>query len=192
MKISCIFRKKDREFLWAINEKKGKKDIDVFSKLLEDFTNTEYLYEFFKKNQDLLNTPFWEGITIDKAIEKVLDEIYSIELELYSIVNQLPGYQHSSLSDVFVPLHENIYSLNFTNENFRKGKANVLKPMIRLYAIELEDGIFIITGGAIKLSQKMDGPNFEYEINKLNSLKKFLKQENIIDKDSLIDYLNNQ
>ncbi len=195
MKITPIFTKNRESRLWAVCIKKGGKKgkcTDVFTELINQFTNTEYLLNFFIPHKEELDRPFWKGIGVDGAVEKVRQEITHLAKELYSIDNNLPGYENSSLSDVFIALHSNIYSLNFNNERFRKAKPDFDKPMVRLYAIELEDGTFIITGGTIKLIIDMRGEMFDHEIKKLNKLRDFLKEEKINDLEGLKDLLNEE
>ena len=57
--------------------------------------------------------------------------------------------------------------------------------MIRIYAIELEDGTYVITGGAIKISEKMDRAHFEPEIKNIKRVQEFLKEQGITTKEGL-------
>lgn len=57
--------------------------------------------------------------------------------------------------------------------------------MLRIYGIEIEDECFIVTGGAIKLTRKMEGTRFEVELRNLARVKAFLKAEGITDKQGL-------
>jgi hypothetical protein len=75
--------------------------------------------------------------------------------------------------------------LNWNNEQHRKGKPDFSKPMIRLYAIELSDGTNVITGGAIKLTEKMIGDEFDIEMKNLNRVQVYLEREGINSKEGL-------
>ena len=77
--------------------------------------------------------------------------------------------------------------MRFDNDDLRKAKANVRHPIIRIYAIELEDETFVVTGGTLKLTKTMEGENFDNELKKLERVKKFLKDNNIIDRLGLIE-----
>ena len=59
--------------------------------------------------------------------------------------------------------------------------------MLRFYAIELEDSTYIITGGAIKLTGRMDGAYFDKQFANLNRVQAFLKAEQIHTKLGLIE-----
>ena len=192
MKLQRIFTKKSGNKLWAVcypEDKKGFKDVDIFRKLMNLWNDTEYLTNYFiePENQSKLADPFWEGISIDEAIDMVLEQSNSLEVELYAVSSRLPGYENTSLSDIFLPLHTNTYSLNFKNEKHRKAKPKAFfeKPIIRLYGVELEDGAIIISGGAIKLTKPMEGDIFELEKERLKKVQEYLKSEGISDQTGL-------
>lgn len=188
MKIRSIFTKKGDGRLWGVgcpSSKKEAKQSDVFTELMNQFNDTQHLASFFNSHLNELNNPFWRSITVDQAIDKVIEEINNLEVELYSIELKLPDYENRSLSDVFLPLHDNVYSISFSKESYRKAKPDFIMPMVRIYALELEDGTMIITGGAIKLTKDMPGDIFDSEKSKLDKLRDFLKAENIIDIEGL-------
>lgn len=58
----------------------------------------------------------------------------------------------------------------------------------RLYAIEIDFDCFIITGGAIKIVEKMkQAPNTKLELLKLNTVLLELEKAGITNKKSLLD-----
>lgn len=190
MKIKRIFTNQDTCKLWAVcypSDKVGSKWVDIFTKVMRLWGDAKYLMEYFKSHKILLETDFWRNMSIEEAVDKVSDEREHFDNELYSIEKGLPGYEKISMADIFLPLHNNIYSINFTNESFRKAKPDFEKPMIRIYGIELEDGTIIVTGGAIKLTKDMPDDQFDDEFNKLNHLRDYLKSEGIIDKQGLLE-----
>lgn len=61
---------------------------------------------------------------------------------------------------------------------------------LRIYALKLASGIYIITGGAIKLTATMQEREHTLaELAKLEKVRQFLFNEHIIDDDSFIEYL---
>ena len=61
---------------------------------------------------------------------------------------------------------------------------------LRLYAIKLSQGVYVITGGAIKLTLKMEERSHtKEELVKLEKVRRFLLNEDIINDDSFIDYV---
>ncbi|HVU94845.1 MAG TPA: hypothetical protein VHE34_06450 [Puia sp.] len=159
--------------------------VDIFQVLFDKWADPQYLLEFFKANAADLANPFWKGITIDQAIKQVLREREWFEDQLYAIETKQPGYEGMSFRDLFKPLHNNIYSLDWSGEQFRKARPEMVDSMLRVYAIELEDGSFVITGGVIKLTRTMSGATFDKEIANLKRVKAFLESEGIFSKEGL-------
>lgn len=59
---------------------------------------------------------------------------------------------------------------------------------LRIYAIRLEANVYVVTGGAIKLTHLMqDKEHTAMELDKLNRCKAFLKANGVFDKDSFVD-----
>ena len=62
---------------------------------------------------------------------------------------------------------------------------------LRIYAIKLSEGIYVIIGGAIKLTLKMEERvHTKLELVKMEKVRSFLLNENIIDNDSFVEYMN--
>ncbi|MGN6493825.1 MAG: hypothetical protein ACTHLE_17635, partial [Agriterribacter sp.] len=155
-------------------------DEDVFTRLFELWNNIEYLTKFFRANQLLLQDPFWKNTTIDEAIDQVLDEAESFESELFDIKNLSANEQVEALGKIFKPLHKGLFEIRQ-----RKGKPDFSVPMLRLYAIKLDDGSIVVTGGAIKLMKIMEGPMFELEKHNLKLVQQFLDSEGIFTSEGL-------
>lgn len=189
MKIVSTFGGENSK-LWTVcyNEDRGQngRKKDIFSEVFRKWNNEEYLARFFKENESDLKDPFWEGMTIHEAKTQVFDEALDFEIELRNIELRKPGYEECSLQDIFHQLHLHEFSLKPQFSRFRKGKPNFPNAMLRLYGIELEDGCLIITGGAIKLTARMDRPHLERENRKLMQVQDFLKEEGIYSKKELL------
>ena len=60
---------------------------------------------------------------------------------------------------------------------------------LRLYAIKLDDGIFLITGGAIKLTHLMqERQHTLIELRRMEMVRNYLIENGVIDSDGLIEY----
>ena len=58
-----------------------------------------------------------------------------------------------------------------------------------VYAIRIEPNVYIVTGGAIKLTATMqDREHTQMELDKLNACRNYLQQNGIFDKDSFVDF----
>ena len=61
---------------------------------------------------------------------------------------------------------------------------------LRIYAIKLEPGIYVVTGGAIKLTRTMqEREQTQVELARMEKVRRYLIENEISDKDSFDDYL---
>lgn len=64
---------------------------------------------------------------------------------------------------------------------------------LRIYAIKLEPGIFIVTGGAIKLTATMQEREHTLkELYRMEKVRQYLLSENVIDADGFNEMINEQ
>jgi hypothetical protein len=148
---------------------------DVFEAFMALATDTEMLYNYFKQENGMLN---YYNTTLANAVSDTMDAA----LRMYDNLKQ-----HAAHPKVlFQPLThaEPQYSLT----RF-KHKAK----WIRLYAIGVNEEQYIITGGAIKQSQRMqDHPETNKQLQMLNQTKRFLLAEGICDESGLIELISTQ
>ena len=74
-------------------------------------------------------------------------------------------------------------------ENTRLSEVLLGREKVRLYAIRLESGRYIITGGAIKLTATMQEREHTLEeLNKLNRVRDYLISLGVFDYNGFEDY----
>jgi hypothetical protein len=191
MKFMPIFTEPEYCDLWStcypeheINEEIK----DIYSILMDDkWADDKYLLEFIKQNEEFLNDNYWAGVDMFEIINNIKIEMASFDEELYLADQNKQMNNSRSLDKIFLKLHQNIYSLNTFNETYRKARPNLSRSIIRLYGIELSDKTIIITGGTLKLKQKMIGENFDIELKNLKRVQTYLNKQGIIDRAGLID-----
>lgn len=67
-------------------------------------------------------------------------------------------------------------------------KGKIKRNQLRLYAIKIDDDCFVITGGAIKMSQKMDEhEDTALELVKLNNARIYLNSKDVFNQDSFFE-----
>ncbi|TAG09476.1 MAG: hypothetical protein EAZ35_08975 [Sphingobacteriia bacterium] len=167
MKIVAIFTDQLFSFLYD-NEK-----YNEFDRLMDLWTDADYLQAYAKKNKVTDVYGFINDILQDaEQIQDFLDNIHQ---------NKQPyGFY-------FEPLQESERKKAILV--FHKGK--IKKNQLRLYAIKLENNCFLITGGAIKMSQKMEEhPDTANELVKLNNARNYLNQNGVFDEDSFFELLS--
>lgn len=177
------------EGLYAIQYLDG--DLDEFERLFDLWNDIEFITQYFATNQKHIVSEYFANVTIDELITKILNEVEELEnlLESYSEL----GFKKagSNLQMLFKPLHNKQYTIPPHQETKAKidDKRNFPKPLLRLYGIRLGDNTFVITGGAIKLTKTMEEhPDTITELKKIETVKSFLRKNNIIIDNDLIYY----
>lgn len=168
--------------LWAVRYD-GEGD-NAFYILFDKWDDVVWLRQFFRDNWDDLSA-YFKVTDINQAIEDTIEDSDQLQCLMLDL-------QPDS----------NLESLFHSLENFRisemmlgKEKAKLKRTVrhsswFRIYAIKLSQGVYVITGGAIKLTLKMEERNHtKAELAKLDKVRRFLLNEDIIDDDSFIDYV---
>jgi hypothetical protein len=142
--------------------------------LLEKWSDLEYLEEFYENNKDKLNTPFWNFKTVEEAVIETIEEAESIEKFIIKTADGENSItKANTLSDlVFKNLIRNDTSIKLTQS---KAYGKERKSLLRIYAIQIAPTLYIITGGGIKLTQKMESAELLLELQKLNLTQEYLK-----------------
>jgi len=169
MKIVCIFA--DKLFAFHYDNE----DENELKRNLELWTNINYLYEFLKAHKNDIGK-----YTIEQIIEQISNDANTID----DFLAELSNDEHKNLDSFFKPLHNQEYQLKILS--LRKGRKNLL----RIYAIKIDEDCFVITGGAIKLTQLMeDREHTKKELTKLEKAKQYLKENSVFDSDSFYEFI---
>ncbi|NDV65900.1 hypothetical protein [Bacteroides sp. 224] len=172
-----ILRITDDGRLWAIQY--PNQESDELTRLFDEWNNPIVLYDFFKKNWN--DTTYFQISSIREAIEKTIEESEVLERIVLDISPD------ADLDIIFRNLS------NYTHELYlEKAKGKINRSWLRLYAIKLSTGIYIITGGAIKLTATMEErEHTRQELVKIENVRNFLIENGIVDEDGFFDYIKN-
>lgn len=193
MQFIPIFGSQEKSELWSVCYPEDQIDNnlkDIYSILMDDlWSDIQYLLRFIKNEvkSEGYDASFWNGISTQELIDKILDEIDDFDTELFNADSLSVDTHNRRLDNIFIQLHQNIYSLNSLYDSHRKARPNINKSIIRLYGIELSDKTIVITGGTLKLKLKMIGDHFDKEMKNLKRVQAFLNSQGIIDRNGLID-----
>lgn len=168
--------------LYAIGYKGSK--MSEFERLFEDWNNPLYLDSFFTEHLADLQQEFWQGMSISEAIKKTIRDAAELELKIKYLAEQGKLSKSENLSDLFKPLFNKPTKL----EKFEKSKAKGLlhKSWLRVYAIRLKPNLYLVTGGAIKLTEDMNHrAHLLLELEKLKIAHKYLTGED----ESALDFM---
>ena len=96
----------------------------------------------------------------------------------------------ANLDDIFRPLENGRTSeMLLGKEKARLRNTTKHASWLRIYAIKLDPGIYIITGGAIKLTRTMqEREHTLVELARMEKVRRFLLDNDIVDMDSFKDY----
>lgn len=163
-----------KERLYALADADGS---DVFHRCYENWQDVSYLYDFFKNNPDALT--FYRMNQRD-AVQHILNES---ELFFDDILNIAEGYADVNTLDdyVFTPLHLND-DFDLPIIETKAYGINHRKSFLRLYAIRLSDGAYIVVGGLIKTSRALqDTPEGIQILDQLRKLRQYLVKHQLDD-----------
>lgn len=144
-----------------------------YDRLMDLWTDAGYLQAYAKKNNV-------------KDVYGFINDILQHSEEIQDFLENL-SQNKKPFGFYFEPLEQSEAKRNILQ--FQKGK--IRRNQLRLYAIKLDKNCFVITGGAIKMSQKMDAhPDTKNELVKLNKARIYLNKNGVVDEDSFVELLN--
>ena len=166
--------------LWAV--KNPDKELDELTSLFEQWNDANYLFKFFRDNIDDLKS-YFKIERVPQAIQDTFEDSDALE----ELILTFPYTEE--LDTLFKPLDvTDTKSMELTRQKARNRECERHDSWLRIYAIRLEPNVYVVTGGAIKLTRAMqDKEHTMIELNKLNKCKEFLKRNGVFDKDSFID-----
>lgn len=169
--------------LWAVHFE-GEDDNEFYN-VFNNWEDVVWLRAFFKENIDDLNAYF----KITDIKEAISDTIEDSERLRYIIMDISP---ETDLSKIFRPLDNNQASdVMLQKEKARLKRKYGHSSWLRLYAIKLIQGNYIITGGAIKLTATMqEREHTRQELVKIDRVRRYLLEEGIIDDEGFIEYIS--
>ena len=171
------------DHLWAV--KYPKEELDELSTLFRKWTNGEFLFDFFMENFDDLKE-FFHIERIDEAINDTFEDAD----DLQELILDFPYTEN--LDELFKPLDiTDSRTRELSREKARNWVRQRHASWLRIYAVRLEPNVYVVTGGAIKLTRTMqDREHTMIELKKLNNCKAYLKENGVFDQDSFVELIN--
>lgn len=173
----------ENERLWAVRYD-GCAD-NALSITFDRWNDVAWLREFFKQNIDDL-TSYFKITDVNRAIYDTIEDSERLQCLILDISPD------ADLDKVFRPLENSrVAEMLLGKEKARLHDVRRHASWLRLYAIKLEPGVYVITGGAIKLTRTMQEREHTLaELSKMEKVRRFLIDNGIVDKDSFTDYLS--
>jgi hypothetical protein len=173
----------DNNSLWAVRYD-GAKD-NALQLLFEQWSDPEWLVDFFLANMSDL-TSYFKITDINQAIYDTIDDSQSMQCLILDIS------PNADLDRLFRPLENSrINEMLLGRKKAKIRNRPHHASWLRIYAIKLEPGCYIITGGAIKLTRTMqEREHTLIELNKMEAVRNYLLDGGAIDADGFMDYLS--
>ena len=175
MKFERIIDGKDH--LWAVRDMN--KPNNELTALFQKWNDAEYLWDFFLENHDDLQE-FFHIERISEAVEDTIDDAEQLE----RLILEIP--YTDNLDELFLPLSSSDMTIReLAREKARNWIRTGLASWLSVYAIRLEKNVFVVTGGAIKLTRTMqERSHTQQELDKLNQCRQYLASNGVFDSDS--------
>lgn len=157
---------------------------NVLDILFDQWNNVVWLRDFFKANiEDLIS--YFKITSVNDAIYDTIEDSERLQCLIMDISPE------ADLDKLFRPLENSRFSDMLLSKEKARLKDTVRHTSwLRIYAIKLEPGIYVITGGAIKLTRTMqEREHTLHELVKMEEVRTFLLEHGIVDKDAFVDYM---
>jgi hypothetical protein len=181
MKIIRIFGPdkgpQEGEGLWSV-EYPGERS-NALEALFDLWRDPRYVYAFCVEQLSDIRKKFGHPIDAETAANELMDEAD----ELLELLVRLAKREPSSgmLQYAFRPLND--FETNMTVLQLSKASAkakNHRDPKLRIYAVRMGENSYVVTGGAIKLTNRMeDRPHTERQLARLKLVRDWLNREGI-------------
>ena len=170
--------------LWAVVY--DGEEQNVFDKVFDSWTDVVWLRTFFKNNMEDLAS-YFHITDLDVAIFDTVDDACTLECLMLDITPE------ANLDLLFRPLSNYSPYNELLSKEKAKGAFRKHSSWLRLYAIRLQSGRYIITGGAIKLTATMEEREHTLnELKNLNLVRNYLISLGIADYDGFASYESDQ
>ena len=171
----------ENEKLWAVRYDDCLDN--VLDSILGQWNDVVWLRNFFKANLEDL-TSYFKITDVNQAIYVTIVDRARRQCLIMDISPE------ADLDKLFRPLDNSRTSeMILGKEKARLHNTPKHASWLRIYAIKLEPGIYVITGGAIKLTRTMqEREHTLVELARMEKVRRFMLDNNIMDKDSFDDY----
>ena len=167
--------------LWAV--KYDEDAVNVLGLLFRYWSDIDWLADFFSSNKADLERNF-QIRSVDKAIYDTLMDVEELECMILDLA------EDSDLDKMFRPLNNMRTSELLLGKEKAKGKRGAHPSWLRLYALRLEKGVYLITGGAIKLTYTMQERSHTLkELERMEMVRNHLIENGVTDLGGFVDFV---
>lgn len=153
---------------------------NILTKTFANWLNPAFLEDFFIRNSKDLESYF--NITnLDVAVYDTITDAVSLSCMILDI------RPDANLDMLFRPLeNQRVREMLLSREKAKGERQTAHSSWLRIYAIKLDEGIYLITGGAIKLTHLMSEREHTLnELRKMEMVRNYLLDNGIVDADGI-------
>lgn len=155
-------------------------ELDEFHRLFQLWNDRIELETFFESHIENLQNDYWQEISVEEAVQSTIKQAQLLEQKLIEIAETGKSDRYETLSTLFKPLHDSTTRIESFEKN--KAKSNLYENWLRIYAIRIDANLFVVSGGAIKLTRTMNEVDYLLEeLEKMEIVKAFLTDEDADD-----------
>lgn len=170
--------------LWAVKYEKELNN--CFDALFARWYDMNWLLSFFKDNLADLSS-FFRITNVYQAVMDTIDEAKRLECLMLDIAPD------ANLDLLFRHLENSRFAEVALGREKAYGTGSRHPSWLRLYAIKIDPGVYLVTGGAIKLTAKMeDRIHTMAELAKMEQVRNYLLDNGVYDLEGFKDYLANE
>ncbi len=169
MKINAIFELVE-DSLYSVKYEGD--EFSEFVRIFDNWTNASFIFDFFTNHSHDLYSPVWNGISVTEAVIRTRNEAIAFEEKLLEVAQLGKMVLTDGLSSLFSPLVNGMFEPILEKD---KAKAN-RRSWLRIYAIRIDVNLFLVSGGAIKLTRTMnEREHLKIELQKMDATRKYVK-----------------
>ncbi|MBR1543286.1 MAG: hypothetical protein IJ626_00095 [Muribaculaceae bacterium] len=157
-----------------------------FDRLFNLWNDVGYITQFLEDNQEYLNLPIWQQTpNPEDAARQVLQEATKLEELFDSLYENVLKGRKPDFDNHFSFL-EGKYKY-FLQWPPMKSYGTYRPSLLRMYAIKMKENVYLITGGGIKLADKIqNSPDLkDHVLQNIDKVRTFLKENGILEAEDM-------
>lgn len=173
------------EKLWAVMY--DGEDDNILAKTFMNWLNPDFLHLFFYENSADLSK-YFRITNLEQAVFDTMEDAAQLACVIFDLAPD------ADLDMLFRPLENYRYSEALLSKEKAKGSVTNSHPSwLRIYAIKIDAGTYLVTGGAIKLTWTLaERSHTIQELNRMEQVRNYLLEHGVIDLESFQDYTKNE
>lgn len=155
--------------------------VDELNKVFAQWSDVFWLEPFFEMHKHDLRHGYYGSFNVQEAAMQTIVDVCDMRKRLFSLALQGQSDRKNTLQNMFMPLG-NEMRLAVLQKSKAKMRVQGRGSWLRLYAIRVAPNLFVITGGAIKLTHRMEErEHTRVQLDKLEKVKRFLADKGFFD-----------